>query len=882
MTAGHATGVSSFQPARVIRPRGFLVRRSPRKKTLTNGPESVRSKRLTSLRCTHHFRRALLCALVVACMGIMAWVSAAGETWSSAFQYKGRQFDYYSQLLRGLDRGHLYIPVTRDIYPNAVFPNGDQNGIFLNRLSAPLDTSYYHGRIYVYYGVVPVALMLWPYHALTGNDLSLNIPTFLFTAAGFIIFLSCYLRLRRLWFSGASLLVDVCAVLVLAFGSGTPFLVRRSMFYELPLAAGYCFLGLILTSLAIALTGARWPRVCLAVASLSVGLATGCHPNYIFLAPLVAVTAWWLWRDENPKTETASLQILRPSLAWSYLISAVIPAALVGAGLAWYNYARFGNPLEFGFNYGANEFFATQDRLRSASFIWTNINWYYFTPPSFLPYFPFCFPENASFRPPGYHGNEAIHGQFFATALMVWIGLGLLVWARGRCLQRAQLRIVILLTWSVFSSAIFILIMGIRANRYLVDFQAPLILLAVLCAAAVVHAASISGLRRAWQAGLALTSIALVVVSLLSCVQQFDIFLFTRPQTFERLSLSLNPSWAFWQRFGLVKPGGVLDFDVVFKQPKELVYEPLVTTGVPFYSDCIYAAQHPNGYLQFFLDHGSHGGPRGPMIRYETGKTYHLQIELGSFYPPKTDPSYSEWDVQSVSKVKTTLRVLLDGQPMLQTRFTFSESAPWVRLIGENRLTATLFSSTFSGEIKNLRWSVNTGIDPHADSANDRAFVRFKLTVPDYLPITAQPILMAGHSGAGALLILRPLGGTRWRWEIDNWNFEMVEGPESDLKPGVHEVALLIGPSLAVDPQIERIGMRSQSSSLRGSLVVWVDGRMLGKLACTRYAADFRHAKIGYNSEGFSSAETHYYGEVDTQSNKDDLVAQRLSEALSR
>ncbi|HEY9155407.1 MAG TPA: hypothetical protein VIM69_09765, partial [Opitutaceae bacterium] len=538
-----------------------------------------------------------------------------------------------------------------------------------------------------------------------------------------------------------------------------------------------------------------------------------------------------------------------------------------------------GNPFEFGFNYGANEFFATKDALRSPAFIWPNLKWYYFSPPSFSPYFPFCFPVNASFRPEGYHGIEAIHGQFFATILFIWIVFGI-IWIWGKQAKIEQKRFAIVLGWAGLCSAGFILIMGIRANRYLVDFQAPLILLAILGAGAISHVARDNKFRRGWHVGLFVAAFSLAVVSVLSSIQQFDIFLFTRPKTFDLLSRALNPSWAFWQRFGLVKNGGVLDFDITFRQPQQAVYEPLITTGVPLYSDCIYAAQHPNGYLQFFLDHGGHGGPRGHMIRYETGKKYHVQIELGSFYPPRTDPLYATWDKQSISKVKTKLKVSLDGVPMLEQHFAFAESAPWRRLVGANPLTATLFSTSFSGKIENVTWSSDRDIDTRADSADDRAFLKLQLTFPAYATDVGQPVLMAGDAGAGALLLLQPLGKDRWRWGMDVWSVEFISGPEVTLKPGPHEIEIIIGPALEFDPQVARIGLQQKSTSLRDDLVVWVDGTMIYKFPLHRFQSDFRHAKIGSNTAGFSTADVQFYGDVDTQKSTDSEVKEKILEAL--
>jgi hypothetical protein len=68
---------------------------------------------------------------------------------------------------------------------------------------------------------------------------------------------------------------------------------------------------------------------------LLLALAVGCRPFYVFVFPLLAVL----------DIRTSGRRLAR------VVVSAVLWAAPVAAGLAWLNWARFDNPLEFGHNH---------------------------------------------------------------------------------------------------------------------------------------------------------------------------------------------------------------------------------------------------------------------------------------------------------------------------------------------------------------------------------------------------------------------------------------------------------------------------------------------------------------------------------------------------
>jgi len=110
------------------------------------------------------------------------------------------------------------------------------------------------------------------------------------------------------------------------------FLLMRPSFYEVAIASGYCFLMGGFALLAYSL-GRQAPSVLgLILSGLCFGLAAGCRPTAALLAVLVAVLL--AFRSRSYK-----------------VLAFACPIMVCGLLLAWYNYARFQNPLEFGTTY---------------------------------------------------------------------------------------------------------------------------------------------------------------------------------------------------------------------------------------------------------------------------------------------------------------------------------------------------------------------------------------------------------------------------------------------------------------------------------------------------------------------------------------------------
>ena len=209
----------------------------------------------------------------------------------------------------------------------------------VNGVSYPFDHAYYQGHFYMYYGVVPVFLAFLPYRVITGQPLP-GIHATQFFASIFILGLAAYfLWLARSKFPGMTFGVILMLIILFSMLS-TLFVAKYPMLYQTPVACGMMLEIWSLFFFSKAVWEERTERSAIRWAfwgSLFGALTFGCRPP-LALANLTVIPLLCFFL----KGKRFSWKLL------SRLCFAASPYVLVAIGLMWYNYARFGNPFEFG------------------------------------------------------------------------------------------------------------------------------------------------------------------------------------------------------------------------------------------------------------------------------------------------------------------------------------------------------------------------------------------------------------------------------------------------------------------------------------------------------------------------------------------------------
>jgi len=114
--------------------------------------------------------RWLSTTAAILAVAALLWLARMSDSWRTSFSFTGRQVDYYNLLVHGFRQGHLYMDSDPDPALYSTDPDTRRRASYLQ------DASLFNHRYYLYYGVVPAALLFLPYSLATGGDLSAALP----------------------------------------------------------------------------------------------------------------------------------------------------------------------------------------------------------------------------------------------------------------------------------------------------------------------------------------------------------------------------------------------------------------------------------------------------------------------------------------------------------------------------------------------------------------------------------------------------------------------------------------------------------------------------------------------------------------------------------
>ena len=343
---------------------------------------------------------------------------------------------YYNYLAQGFVAGHLYLPVEPDpkllALPDPIDPKA---GLDLPKL---FDAVLYNRHYYLYHGAGPAVMLFAPYRLLTRHDMPENYALWLLCLGGFLFYALTLMRIANMkpWLLAVMLVALACCTSI-------PFLMNRIWVYELAIGGGYFCIAAALFF---------FVRQWFIPAGLMFGMAVSCRPHLIIVGALAVIA---LAISNRRK-----------------LLSLVIPMAIVGAGIALYNFARFGNPLEFGLTYQITGPYQGRVVPRLVNVIpglfynlIAGINFSSVFPWLLMPASPRIVP-----RPPEYFIEPIVGALWLAPFIPFAIGVFFI---------RKMREAIWIVPASALAILLFITLTGLSTQRYEVDFL-PLMVLAAL------------------------------------------------------------------------------------------------------------------------------------------------------------------------------------------------------------------------------------------------------------------------------------------------------------------------------------------------------------------------------------------------------------------
>ncbi len=405
----------------------------------------------------------LASAAFIAVLATYLFLGAMGDT---QFGNQRPRDAAYNLLARGLLSGHLSLdkdapPVLArisDPYDPAM------NGAARDPRDRLNDLSYFHGKLYLYFGIAPALLVFIPWHLLTGGWLPHWSAVVLLCSLGLLVNLSLVHSVKTRVFPGARPWLMAACTLVLGYASYAPLLVSRGDMWEVPIAFSYLSVSIALRCL--------WEAHCdpgrsvkwIALASAAMGAAFAARPTVLPNAAILLVPLVWPENRRNAR-------------AWA---AAVLPVAACGLGVALYNAERFGSPFDFGMTYQLAGVYVARLPTFSPSYIGTNLGFYLLQGVRWSAIFPFAhepaLPPPGSL-PAGHGGFQQVSGALL-NAPILWAGLAIPLFLR---LRRADPRLHLIsfsAAWVALSSLGLLSFFYGACARYQFEFVPAMALLA--------------------------------------------------------------------------------------------------------------------------------------------------------------------------------------------------------------------------------------------------------------------------------------------------------------------------------------------------------------------------------------------------------------------
>jgi hypothetical protein len=447
-------------------------------------------------------------------------------------------YGYYDLLARAFVGGQLHLPVNPQPELLAL-PNPWEYPT--NRPFRLLDAVLYKQRFYLYHGAAPVLLLFAPWYRLTAHDLPENFAAFLFALGGYFFLSLLFLQVLTRLSSRISVALFALCLLAIGIGQSAPYMLHRALLYEVAIACGFCCVSagfyFLFRWLTVPGTRALWAGL----SGLSFGLAIGCRPHL----GLAAVAAFLLMLLLPEPGERVEFRILNSQRLRRDILPFCIPVILCCLGIAAYNYARFGNPLEFGLRYQLGESSYQNVRL-SMENVAPGLYYLLLCPPNLVAEFPFFrlalrqpFDAMVNVLPPRYFLE--LTGGIFALSPIALIAL-LAPFCRKRLAAgRGVFAFVLTMLGFTASCILFLAATGLTSQRYEVDFAPFLLFVACLAACELLGylGKRTHGLATAALAGLLLYTIC---ANLALAIQgPYDQFVQASPHTYVKLARWFSP-----------------------------------------------------------------------------------------------------------------------------------------------------------------------------------------------------------------------------------------------------------------------------------------------------------------------------------------------------
>ncbi len=318
-------------------------------KKLKNSDE-LKSSMIAAIMCVE-------CGIIIVLGSVNPLFMGISSEAYNSYKWDGKGIDFveldmehhnqYDQLAQAILQGKAYID--NDDVPDSL-KNMDNPYDTMARHQESLasgdeyrwDVAYFNGHYYVYFGIVPLLIMYLPFRSIADAPFPSAVGIMIFALVFSIGVFKLIDLICRKHFKNISLGTYLLTSLTFINCCGMTFLVKRPDFYSVPIITGMAF---VVWGLYMWLKGKDSEKRKLLyffLGSLFSALAVGCRPQSALMCfTAVPLFIPYFFKDKHicNKKGIGELIILGT------------PFIVVASGLMYYNYIRFGSPIDFGSAY---------------------------------------------------------------------------------------------------------------------------------------------------------------------------------------------------------------------------------------------------------------------------------------------------------------------------------------------------------------------------------------------------------------------------------------------------------------------------------------------------------------------------------------------------
>lgn len=481
-------------------------------------------------------KSVLVCVLALQLAFILFLSLAANAVFDENGKYTGEEFyetvDPYQELTLALAEGKVDLNGV-----NADSLEGEQQGIEeLQKLENPYeweqrgeinykwDRAFYNGKYYCYFGIVPVLIVYLPVYLLTGALVNTKILVLLMVMLTAVLMAKLVLTIAKKWKKHINMWVVLGTIVSFVNASMVMYCMNGSKFYEIAtVSALICALaGIDCILNAFVDKGIR--KKMLMPGAFLMALSVGCRPNYILTSFVIApIVLNGLAKNGGYKSvdgiKSRFLNYVRGVFHKNNIkaiVSFVLPYAVVGIGLMYYNYIRFDSITEFGAKYQLTVYDTSYYHMTDLGKLPITLARGILMMPTISSVFPYVKAVKESSNFAGYF-YDIVYLGILSNPIM-WL-LAMVPWSIKRGVKQIEhkgfviVSVIIALIMCHITTA-----MGGTSLRYSVDFAWIFFIPVIYVIFAIYSKAKERGLEKYAMIGLGILMIATIVVNALVCI----------------------------------------------------------------------------------------------------------------------------------------------------------------------------------------------------------------------------------------------------------------------------------------------------------------------------------------------------------------------------